>query len=435
MARVWIADHLALRTRIVVKFLAAELMHDPRTVARFCREAAAASQVKSAHVVQMLDHGVTSDGRPFITMELLEGCDLRDALTTRGPLSLHEVVMIVRQVAKALAKAHSRRIVHRDIKPENIFLCDTSDDGENSHGGVTDDEPFVKLLDFGIAKGGEHIAVADHELTQTGTLVGTPDFMSPEQMLGGEVDARTDLFALGVVAFVALTATAPFTGNTVAELALSLHRGPTSRPSEYNSLVPPAVDEWFLRACAREPADRFQSARELADALAEAAGEAREPSGARRWPTPASVSITPGAPVTPTTHPPVAISSVESNAPDSRIPEFRPRNARRFALGAAAALAVVVVIALLTRSQKATDPVSSRAAEPPSVAAPIVVDAKVAAAAAATQSTALPAPTAPTAPSTLRPSATKPSSSAPKPGKPNKIVPLKRGSSRPARAS
>jgi serine/threonine protein kinase len=287
MGKVWIADHLALRTRIVVKFLAAELQDDVRTRARFSREAAAASQVKSPHVVQMLDHGVAPDGTPFIAMELLEGRDLRAHLQTRGRLPVSEVVAIVRQVAKALSKAHERGIVHRDIKPENIFLCDTIDPRD----------PFVKILDFGIAKGGEHCVVADFEATQAGMLIGTPDYMSPEQLLGGEVDARSDLWALGVVAFQALTGHLPFIGRNLGELALALHGGVTSRPSELVPSIPQAIDGWFCRVCAGEKSDRFQSARELADALAEAAGETGDASGARPWPTmtevPLASSLTP----------------------------------------------------------------------------------------------------------------------------------------------
>jgi len=298
MARVWVADHLALRTRIAVKFLAADLVDDEHTRARFFREAAACAQVKSPHVVQMLDHGVAPDGTPFITMELLEGRDLAQVIAKRKRLPLHEVAMIVRQVAHALTKAHARGIVHRDIKPENIFLCDTNDDG-----GFSDGEPLVKVLDFGIAKGGEHITKMDLAATQAGMLIGTPEYMSPEQLFGAEVDATTDLWSLAVVAFYALTGSLPFEGRSLGELGLAVHRGPTMRPSSSDPSLPRAIDDWFFRACAREKSERFASARDLSEALLVAAGEAIEPLGTMGMRralagalTPSGMSILPSPP-------------------------------------------------------------------------------------------------------------------------------------------
>src|SRR5258708_6999220 len=137
MGSVWLADHLALETEVVVKFMHAQLGEDPTSRERFSREAVAASRVKSPHVVQTFDHGVTPEGIPFIVMERLDGEDLAHRIE-RGPVTLREMSSILTQVCKALARAHSVGIVHRDIKPDNIFLCE-----------VGTDEPFVKLLDFG----------------------------------------------------------------------------------------------------------------------------------------------------------------------------------------------------------------------------------------------------------------------------------------------
>jgi serine/threonine-protein kinase len=346
MAKVWIAEHLALRTRIVVKFLSDEHIDDARTRSRFSREAAAASQVKSPHVVQMLDYGIALDGTPFIAMELLEGRDLHAHLYALGRLTPHETIVIVRQVSKALGKAHARGIVHRDIKPENIFLCDSLED---------DSEPFVKLLDFGIAKGGQHAQLADHEMTQTGAIIGTPHFMSPEQIFGGAVDARSDLWSLGVVAFLCLTGAVPFTGRSVGEIALSVKTGQAPRPSELADL-PPAIDAWFSRACARDPSTRFQTARDLADALAEAVGETCEPSGARRFsiptptPTPMPTQLVISVPP-PNPEPIVAAAPAPArlltalDAHPITIPNFRPRGRRTWiALTLVAALAVLVAV-------------------------------------------------------------------------------------------
>jgi serine/threonine-protein kinase len=279
MGAVWVAEHLALKTQVVVKFMAAELAANEEAIARFSREAAAAAQVKSPHVVQVFDHGVR-DGLPYIVMELLEGRDLA-AFIGNGPLPPQMVVEIVGQIAKALGKAHAAGIVHRDIKPENIFLCDVE-------GG----EVFVKLLDFGIAKASSHKLGSG---TRTGQVVGTPYYMCPEQIVGAKnVDLRADLWSLGVVVFEALTGMRPFEGETVGALTLSIH-GATPSLTAVNPALPPEVDAWFRKACAKEPESRFASAKDLAQALSQALGQAgpsaREASDVRAFvPTPAAPS-------------------------------------------------------------------------------------------------------------------------------------------------
>ena len=256
MGSVWVAEHTGLHTDVAVKFLSAELASDETSVGRFAREAAAASQVKSPHVVQMFDHGVTDEGVPFIVMELLEGEDLTRRLTV-GPLPAPVVSRIVTQVAKALTRAHEKGIVHRDIKSDNIFLCD-----------VGSDEVFVKLLDFGIAKGGVEARTMSGQ-TATGSLVGTPHYMSPEQAVGArDLDHRSDLWSLGMVAFEALTGRRCFEADTLGALVLEIHTAEMPRPSAINRALPTELDAWFFTACARKAADRFASAKEMADALA-----------------------------------------------------------------------------------------------------------------------------------------------------------------------
>jgi eukaryotic-like serine/threonine-protein kinase len=179
------------------------------------------------------------------------------------------VVAIVAQLARALGRAHERAIVHRDIKPSNVFLCDAG-------GG----ELFVKLLDFGIAKGQE-IGIAG-STTRTGSFIGSPYYMSPEQVVGAkDIDFRSDLWSLGVVAYEALTGQKPFQAETVGALALKIHRDPIPLPSSVNRALGPTVDEWFLKACAREPSGRFASAKELAEALAVAVTGESIPPGLR----------------------------------------------------------------------------------------------------------------------------------------------------------
>jgi eukaryotic-like serine/threonine-protein kinase len=254
MGAVWLADHLTLRTRVVVKFMAEELARDPASVARFSREASAAAAVKSPHVVQMLDHGVAPNGAPFIVMELLEGKDLGAHITRQGVLPPGEVAAIVTQACKALSRAHAAGIVHRDIKPDNLFLCQAEDG-----------EIYVKILDFGIAKKGEATGLGH---TKTGALMGTPYYMSPEQALGFKgIDFRTDLWSLGVVAFEMLTGARPFDGDTIGALAVAISHGPLPVPTSANPRLAPAVDAWFARACSRDVARRFSSAKEMAEAL------------------------------------------------------------------------------------------------------------------------------------------------------------------------
>lgn len=271
MGSVWIADHLSLHTEVVVKFMSTDLLKSPEAVQRFAREAAAASQVKSPHVVQMFDHGVMDTGVPYIVMELLEGHDLGHYIDVHGKIPPVEIVGIVAQLSRALGKAHGAGIVHRDIKPNNIFLCDAG-------GG----ELFVKLLDFGIAKSSElsKNAALVGSTTRTGSFVGSPFYMSPEQVIGAKtIDYRTDLWSLGVVAYEALTGEKPFFAETVGGLALKIHRDPLPVPTRVNRDLPIGVDAWFARACAREPTERFASAKEMADALSVAITGERAVSG------------------------------------------------------------------------------------------------------------------------------------------------------------
>ncbi|MBM4376882.1 MAG: protein kinase [Deltaproteobacteria bacterium] len=261
MGKVWVAYHHRLRTRVAVKFVHEKAAGEDsgEALRRFEQEAALASQIKSPHVVQTYDSGATSDGEPYIVMELLEGRSLGDRLRNEGPLGWSDAAVVVAQVARALTKAHELGIVHRDIKPDNIFLC-RSDEGL-----------FCKVLDFGIAKQTRLPAMGG--LTTDGKIVGTPEFMSPELVLEDRsVDYRADLWALAVVLYVSVTGQLPYQGKTLGQLCLNLVNKRPPAPSLLRSDLPPGADTWFLRALNRDAKQRFGSARDMALTFAEAGG-------------------------------------------------------------------------------------------------------------------------------------------------------------------
>ncbi|MGA7122895.1 MAG: serine/threonine-protein kinase [Polyangiaceae bacterium] len=257
MGSVWHATHLGLDIPCAVKFIEGEVAQLPQMQARFEREAKAAAQLRSPHVVQILDHGV-SEGTPYIAMELLDGEDLGKRLARLGRLPAHELLPIVAQVGRALTKAHAQGIVHRDLKPDNIFLV------------RDDDREITKVLDFGIAKASGSGAPGAN--TQTGTMLGTPYYMSPEQAQGTKtVDARSDLWSLAVIVFEALTGQRPFESEALGDLLMKIIVGPIPRPSQISGVggdLPPALDDWWAKASRRDPSQRFQTAKELSDGLA-----------------------------------------------------------------------------------------------------------------------------------------------------------------------
>jgi serine/threonine-protein kinase len=256
MGSVWGARHLALDAPVAVKFMSPTLINSPMAVTRFEREARAAAQIRSPHVVQVLDHGV-DEGMPFIVMEWLEGEDLGVRLRRVGRLSLDDAAVIVTQAAKALQAAHEAGIIHRDLKPGNIFLS-------KSHG-----DEIVKLLDFGVAKMKDPGASSDANATATEALIGTPNFMSPEQARSAKhLDHRTDIWSLGIIIYFAITGQMPFVGESMGDVIVRVCTQPLPPPSTVALDLPPVVDWFFQRACARDPDQRFQSAMDMANAFA-----------------------------------------------------------------------------------------------------------------------------------------------------------------------
>jgi serine/threonine-protein kinase len=252
MGSVWHATHLGLDIPCAVKFIEGEYAQLPEAQSRFEREAKAAASLRSPHVVQILDHGVW-DGTPYIAMELLDGEELGKRLQRLGRLSPPDALRIVSQVARALTKAHAVGIVHRDLKPENIFLVHD------------DDREIAKVLDFGIAKATGAIEGSN---TKTGAMLGTPYYMSPEQAQGIKaVDNRSDLWALAVIVFQALTGRLPFESEALGDLLVRIIVAPIPMPSQFVVDLPPGFDMWWTKASQRDPALRYQNAKEFADSL------------------------------------------------------------------------------------------------------------------------------------------------------------------------
>lgn len=293
MGVVWAARHEALERDVAVKLIRPErVAADPALVARFELEAKATARIEHPNVVRVMDFGTLDGALPYIVMELLEGFSLAELLESGGRLSFATTVLLVQQVGGALGSAHERGVVHRDIKPHNVFIVQKSPD-----------EPlFVKVLDFGIAKllGDSQVPGASHALTETGTIVGSPPYMSPEQIEGSRrVDLRADLWSLAVIVYEALTGSRPFQGSSFVAVGSAVLEGKYTPASELRKDLPKSVDDWLAKALAVEPDERFQSAREMVAAYEALSHPERDeaPSDAPRPSPPAAFATTVEAPL------------------------------------------------------------------------------------------------------------------------------------------
>jgi TolB-like protein len=251
MGSVWIARHQSLDRDVAVKFIASELVtRSAAATKRFQREARLCAKVENPHVVQIFDQGLTDDGIPYIVMELLKGESLEERLVRDGTLEPAQVALVVAQTAEALAAAHEIGVIHRDIKPANLFLVKSGYD------------LFIKVVDFGISKRTGDLS--GPTLTQAGALVGTPAYMSPEQLVDLVVDERADTWALAVVAYEALTGALPFEGRSPAALGMAMKSGQFPLPSERRPELQPGFDDWFRTAFQVEPDRRHASLSEAA---------------------------------------------------------------------------------------------------------------------------------------------------------------------------
>jgi eukaryotic-like serine/threonine-protein kinase len=255
MGNVWRAQQVRLRSRAAIKFLDPSLIEVPEMLERFLQEARSAAAVQSAHVIQIFDYG-SEGGLPYIAMEFLNGENLEARLARRGVLSPGELDKIFSEVARGLGQAHAMGVIHRDVKPGNIFLV-----REGRH-------EVTKLIDFGIAKvKADALRVSQVVGTQVGAFLGTPQYMSPEQMRGrSTVDYRTDLWALAIIACECLVGRYPFSATTIGDLTVQICMEKPLAPSTLGD-VPAGFDEWFFKGTHKEPRKRFESAGEMADAL------------------------------------------------------------------------------------------------------------------------------------------------------------------------
>jgi len=263
MGTVFEALNTTIGKRVAMKFVDAALTQNKDTVDRFQREAQAASAVESAHIVEIFDSGFTEDEIPFIVMELLRGEDLGHRIKRCGRLELGEALHVAAQILRGLHRAHEAGIVHRDLKPDNVFLVDRDDDAS-----------FVKILDFGISKMQRTGEVPVRTLTRQGTVLGTPFYMAPEQAQAmPDIDGRADLWSVGTILYECLTGHPPHTGNSYEQVIVNICTKDVPDVQTENPAVPQAIAQVIQRALAREPADRFATAREMLDALVAAAPE------------------------------------------------------------------------------------------------------------------------------------------------------------------
>jgi serine/threonine protein kinase len=256
MGVVLAATNEALRQKVAIKLLRPGALENAEALGRFKREAQAAASLKSQHVARVIDVMTLADGRPMMVMEMLEGQDLGDLIEHGGPQPVSVAIDYVLQACEAIAEAHSAGIVHRDLKPKNLFLTRT-----------VDGRPLVKVLDFGISKIVEQAATnfSGMELTKTTEVIGSPSYMSPEQLRSARyVDARTDIWALGVILYELLTGRLPFYAQTVTELVLVVSMEQERPVSALRGDVPPALSHVITQCLAKDPNHRIQTVSELA---------------------------------------------------------------------------------------------------------------------------------------------------------------------------
>lgn len=262
MGTVYEAINTAIGKRVAMKFVDSDTARNAEAVARFQREAQAASAVESAHIVEIFDSGTSDDGIPYIVMELLRGEDLGHLIRRCGRLDLSDALHVIAQILRGLDRAHKAGIVHRDLKPDNIFLVDRDDDAA-----------FAKILDFGVSKMSRVGATPLNTLTRKGTVLGTAYYMSPEQAQAQpNIDGRTDLWSVGAILFECLAGRPPHAGGTYEQVIVNICMNDADDVRLHNPTVPEAIAAVIGRALSRDREARFADARSFLDTLRAAAG-------------------------------------------------------------------------------------------------------------------------------------------------------------------
>ncbi|MGZ8847683.1 MAG: serine/threonine protein kinase [Pyrinomonadaceae bacterium] len=262
MGAVYRGKHILMDKRVAIKVLHPSLAVDDHVVARFSREAKAASRISHPHAVSVTDFGEAENGVVFLVMEYLDGRTLKDFIKSKGPMPIDQVSEILRQVAGALDAAHEQGVVHRDLKSDNIMISDTK-------GGE-----WAKVLDFGIAKIQQPEGVRDVDITAANLVIGTPQYMSPEQCSqSGPIDARSDVYSLGIIVYEMFVGRVPFTGESPTVIMMKQVQDEPPSILEARPDLPPEVGKILARTLAKQPDDRFQTAGELSKALADVATE------------------------------------------------------------------------------------------------------------------------------------------------------------------
>ena len=380
------ATHLQLLHRVALKF---RLERGPPRLEdneRFLREARAAAGLKSEHVARVLDMGTLESGAPYLVMEFLEGETLGALLRAQGSLSVDAAIGHVLQCCEGMAEAHARGIVHRDLKPENLFLTTR-----------TDGAPLLKILDFGIAKVTEPDGLST-SLTITRQVVGSPQYMSPEQLRASrDVDGRADLWALGVILYQCLTGNLPFDSETFTQLVLKIAEETPVRPRVLRADVPAEVDAAVMRCLEKDPSRRFADAAELAMALAPFA-----PEGMRDLSDRARAVSSRRPSIAPPNSSPVALAPTEQNTTgpaleQSSLTMQAPPRRRWSAWLAAGGLVTALVVLRLTWPSVGTPrPAEGVSEAEASRARPAPPAPPIAASAAVTSAPVEARPTAPT---------------------------------------